>query len=129
MKTRYLSPPRRKGQREKTSEFSTMLGGKLGSGSGNKSMLNIILNFDVLTLKRFKGTMKRATVYFEDDLHTALKIKAAGLSSSLSELVNEAVKDSLNADLEDLKAFRDRESEPTLDFESFVSEMKNNGRL
>lgn len=73
--------------------------------------------------------MKRATVYFEDDLHKALKIKAAEVSSSVSDLVNEAVKESLNEDLRDLQAFRERELESTIDFETFVSGLKKNGRL
>ena len=43
--------------------------------------------------------MKRATVYFEEDLHKALKIKAAEASSSVSDLVNQAIRDSLAEDL------------------------------
>lgn len=73
--------------------------------------------------------MKRATVYFEDDLHKALKIKAAEISSSVSDLVNNAVKEAFAEDLEDLEAFRDRENEAVIDFESFVSNMKRNGKL
>jgi hypothetical protein len=73
--------------------------------------------------------MKRATVYFEDDLHKALKIKAFEASTSVSELVNEAIKDALSEDLDDLNAFRDRASEPTLDFESFLQDLKKNGTI
>jgi hypothetical protein len=73
--------------------------------------------------------MKRATVYFEEDLHRALKIKAAEASSSVSDLVNDAVKQALAEDLEDLQGFRDRESEPTVDFESFLKTLKNDGRI
>ena len=73
--------------------------------------------------------MKRATVYFEEDLHRALKLKAAEASSSVSDLVNEAVKEALAEDLEDLQAFRDRESEGTLDFESFLKTLKSDGRI
>lgn len=73
--------------------------------------------------------MKRATVYFEDDLHKALKMKAAEASSSVSELVNQAIRESLSEDLDDLQAFRDRESEPTMDFETFLKSMKSDGRL
>ncbi len=73
--------------------------------------------------------MKRATVYFEEDLHKALKIKAAETSSSVSNLVNEVIRASLADDLDDLQAFRDRESEPSVDFEDFLKGMKNNGRL
>jgi plasmid stability protein len=73
--------------------------------------------------------MKRATVYFEEDLHKALKIRAAEVSSSVSDLVNEAIRESLAEDLGDLQAFRDRENEPALDFETFLNGLKKNGRL
>ena len=73
--------------------------------------------------------MKRATVYFEDDLHKALKLKAAEVSSSVSDLVNQAIRDALSEDLDDLQAFRDRENEPTMDFETFLKSLKSDGRL
>ena len=73
--------------------------------------------------------MKRSTVYFEDDLHKALKKKAAEVSSSVSDLVNQAIREALSEDLDDLQAFRDRETEPTMDFETFLKSMKSDGRL
>ena len=73
--------------------------------------------------------MKRATVYFEDDLHKALKLKAAEASSSVSDLVNQTIREALSEDLDDLQAFRDRESEPTMDFETFLKSLRSNGRL
>ncbi len=73
--------------------------------------------------------MKRATVYFEEDLHRALKLKAAEISSPVSELVNDAVRSALLEDAEDLEAFKEREKEPVLDFESFVASLKKNGKL
>ena len=48
---------------------------------------------------------KRATVYFDADLHQALRLKAAVSSRSISEIVNEAVRRSLAEDAEDLAAF------------------------
>jgi hypothetical protein len=51
------------------------------------------------------GSKKRATVYFDPDLHRALRLKAAETERSLSDLVNEAVKLSLAEDAEDLAAF------------------------
>jgi mRNA-degrading endonuclease RelE of RelBE toxin-antitoxin system len=48
--------------------------------------------------------MKRATVYFEEDLHKALKLKAAEVSASVSDLVNEAIREALAEDLGDLQA-------------------------
>ncbi|WP_269525807.1 ribbon-helix-helix domain-containing protein [Coraliomargarita parva] len=73
--------------------------------------------------------MKRATVYFEDDLHKALKLKAAEASSSVSNLVNQAIREALSEDLDDLQAFRDRENEPTMNFETFLKSLKSDGRL
>jgi len=73
--------------------------------------------------------MKRATVYFEEDLHKALKLKAAEVSASVSDLVNEAIREALAEDLGDLQAFRDRETEPTMDFETFLQSLKSDSRL
>ena len=73
--------------------------------------------------------MKRATVYFEEDLHKALKLKAAEASASVSALVNEAIREALAEDLDDLQAFRDRETEPAMDFETFLKGLKSDGRL
>ena len=73
--------------------------------------------------------MKRATIYFEEDLHKALKLRSAETSTSVSDMVNEAVKDALAEDLEDLQSFRDRDSEPTVNFELFLKNMKRNGKI
>ena len=73
--------------------------------------------------------MKRATVYFEEDLHKALKLRSVENAMTLSDFVNEAVKRALAEDLEDLEAFRDRESEPSVDFETFLRGLKKNGKL
>lgn len=73
--------------------------------------------------------MKRATVYFEEDLHKALKMKSAEISTPVSDLVNDAVRYALLEDAEDLKAFKDRENEPVIDFETFVASLKKNGKL
>jgi hypothetical protein len=73
--------------------------------------------------------MKRATVYFEEDLHKALKLRSVQCATTLSDFVNEAVKDALAEDLEDLETFRERESEPAVDFETFLRGLKKNGKL
>ncbi len=39
--------------------------------------------------------MKRATIYMDEDLHKALKLRSAETSIPVSELVNDAVKASL----------------------------------
>jgi len=75
------------------------------------------------------STTRRATVYFDEGLHRALRIKAAETEQSISDLVNTAVRRSLAEDAEDLTAFRDRVREPTLAFEDLVRDMKQRGKL
>ena len=72
---------------------------------------------------------KRTTVYFEPDIHKALRLKSAVSERSISEMVNDAVRTSLAEDAEDLAAFDDRAEEPTLDFEDFVKKLKRSGKL
>lgn len=73
--------------------------------------------------------MKRATVYFEEELHKALKMKSAEISKPVSDLVNDAVRSALLEDAEDLEAFKEREHEPVIDFETFVASLKDDGKL
>jgi hypothetical protein len=73
--------------------------------------------------------MKRTTVYFEEDLHKALKMKSAEISTPVSDLVNDAVRAALLVDAEDLEAFKEREHEAVIDFEAFVASLKENGKL
>lgn len=72
---------------------------------------------------------KRSTVYLDEELHRALRLKAAETDRSLSELVNEAVRQSLAEDFEDLAAFADRVAEPDLPFEAAVKALKRDGKL
>lgn len=73
--------------------------------------------------------MKRATVYFEEDLHKALKMKSAEISTPVSDLVNDAVRAALREDAEDLETMKERENEPVIDFEAFVATLKKDGKL
>jgi len=72
---------------------------------------------------------KRATVYFDESLHRALRLKAAETDCSVSELINDAVRQSLAADADDLAAFDDRAAEPDLPFEEVVKGLRANGKL
>ncbi|HEV2057401.1 MAG TPA: CopG family transcriptional regulator [Methylomirabilota bacterium] len=72
---------------------------------------------------------KRATVYFDADIHRALRLRAAASDQSISDMVNEAVKLTLAEDAEDLAAFGERKREPNLDFEQFVKALKRRGKL
>jgi hypothetical protein len=73
--------------------------------------------------------VKRTTVYFEPDIHKALRLKSAVSERSISEMVNDAVRTSLAEDADDLAAFDERADESTVDFEDFVKEMKRSGKL
>ena len=74
-------------------------------------------------------TTKRATVYFDPDIHRALQLKAAASDDSMSDIVNRAVRLSLAEDAEDLEAFQKRKREPNLDFEKFVKALRRRGKL
>ena len=74
-------------------------------------------------------SQKRATVYFDPELHRALRLKAAEIECSISELVNEAVRLSLAEDAEDLSAFGERSEEPDLPFEDVVRDLKRRGKI
>lgn len=72
---------------------------------------------------------KRATVYFEAEVHQALRMKAAAADRSISDVVNEAVKIALAEDAEDLAAFEERKTEKSVSFESFVRGLRQRGRI
>ena len=76
-----------------------------------------------------KTQQKRATVYFDPDIHRALRVKAAETDRSISELVNEAVKIRLAEDAEDLAAFVERAHEPNLPFEDVLKDFKKRGKI
>ena len=75
------------------------------------------------------GEPKRATVYFDARIHRALRLKAAETDRSVSELVNEAVKDSLAEVAEDLAAFEDRARERSHRFEDVLKQLKRRGAI
>ncbi|MBT8145372.1 MAG: CopG family transcriptional regulator [Gammaproteobacteria bacterium] len=72
---------------------------------------------------------KRSTIYFEPEIHHALRIKAANSHQSVSEVVNEAVRLALREDSEDLNAFEERTEEPTLSYETLLKDLKSHGKL
>ena len=71
----------------------------------------------------------RSTVYLESDLHQALRLKAAHSKRSMSDIVNEALRQALSEDQEDLTAVRARAGEPALNYEDFLAKLKSDGTL
>ena len=72
---------------------------------------------------------KRATVYFDPAMHTALRHKALETSRSLSDIVNDAVRIALAEDAEDLAAFEERVHEPLITYEALLKKLKADGRI
>jgi hypothetical protein len=72
---------------------------------------------------------KRATIYFDPDLHKALRLKSVETSRSVSELVNQAVREALSEDAEDLAAFEERADEPLISYDEMIKRLKKDGRI
>ena len=72
---------------------------------------------------------KRVTVYLDPALHKALRLKSIETSRSVSDLIDDAVRDELAEDAEDLATFRARVKEPTVPFEAFVKDLKRHGKI
>jgi len=72
---------------------------------------------------------KRSTVYFDPELHRALRVKAAHTHRTLSDLVNEAVRMTLREDQEDLAAFDERADERTVTYEDLLKDLKAHGKI
>jgi hypothetical protein len=72
---------------------------------------------------------KRSTVYFDPDIHQALKVKAASTDSSLSEIVDEAVRLLMLEDQEDLEAIADRVTEPVITYDALLKDLKRHGKI
>ena len=98
--------------------------------------------FDAMTLSSYSAgaafpevsTMseqmsKRATIYFEPDLHQAVRLKAAHTRRSVSDIVNDAVRMALREDQEDLAAFEERAAEPAISYEALLEDLKAHGKL
>lgn len=72
---------------------------------------------------------KRTTVYLEQELHQALRLKAVVTDRSVSQLINEMIRDQLAEDADDLKIFRERSDEPVIDYESLLDDLRTHGKL
>ena len=72
---------------------------------------------------------KRSTIYFEPDIHQALKVRAASSHLSVSELVDEAVRLLMNEDQEDLAAFSEGEGEKEISYEALLNDLKKHGKI
>lgn len=76
-----------------------------------------------------ESKQKRATIYLDPVLHKALKLKSIETSKSISALVNQAIKDSLAEDAQDIAAYEERIGEPVISFSEMVKRLKLDGRI
>jgi len=72
---------------------------------------------------------KRATVYFDPEIHKALRLRAASTERSISDLVNDAVRQALSKDQEDLASFDERIAEPTITYQALLDDLKAHGKI
>jgi len=72
---------------------------------------------------------KRATIYFDPEIHKVLKLKSFETSRSISEIVNDAIKYELAEDADDLKTFQERANEESISFEKVLNDLKKNGKI
>ncbi len=72
---------------------------------------------------------KRSTIYFDPVLHRALRVKAAETSRSVSELINDAARDYLTEDAEDLAVFEERGAESLISYEDMLKRLRADGRI
>lgn len=72
---------------------------------------------------------KRSTIYFDPQLHAALRLKSVHSNRSLSDLVNDAVRAALAEDQEDLAAFEHRLAEPVMSYEELLNDLKAHDKI
>ena len=68
--------------------------------------------------------MLKISLNLEDTILKALKLKVTETNQSMSELVNDALKASLQEDLEDIKSWEERKAEDTYSYEEFLGLLK-----
>jgi len=72
---------------------------------------------------------KRSTIYLEPELHQAVRLKSVHSNRSISEIVNDALRQSLREDQQDLEAFEQRSNEPLMSYESLLKKLKADGKI
>jgi len=72
---------------------------------------------------------KRSTIYLDPTIHQALRLKSQETSRSMSEIINEALRETLAEDAEDIAVFDERADEPLLTYQQMVKRLKKDGRI
>lgn len=72
---------------------------------------------------------KRYTIYFEPTIHRVLKLMSVETDQSISEIVNEAIRNELAQDQDDLETFAKRAKEQTISYEALLKKLKADGKI
>ncbi|CCK78364.1 MULTISPECIES: hypothetical protein [Desulfobacula] len=72
---------------------------------------------------------KRSTIYLDPVLHQALRLKSLETSRSMSDIINEALREALSEDAEDLSVFDERVDDPLISYDQMVKRLKKDGRI
>ena len=70
----------------------------------------------------------KSNIYFDPEIHQALQLRAASNQTSISALVNEAVKQMMHDDLEDHAAFTERAAESEISRGDLLADLKRHGK-
>lgn len=73
--------------------------------------------------------MSKATVYLEDDIHRALRMKTAETHESMSQIINDALRVAMAEDLEDITDWHERRSEKPVGYEEFLRQLRADGTV
>jgi hypothetical protein len=73
--------------------------------------------------------IKRTTVYLDSELHKALRLKSVAVSRSVSDLINDAVRESMSEDAEDIAAFEERAGDRLVSYDEMLKRLKKDGLL
>ena len=73
--------------------------------------------------------MGKATLYLQDPVHQALRLKAAETHESMSQLVNDALRLMLADDLEDIGDWQQRRKEKSVGYAAFLELLRADGTI
>ncbi len=73
--------------------------------------------------------MSKATLYIDEPIHNALRLKSAETHQSMSNIVNEALQALLSEDLEDIREWKARKAEKSYGYEEFLKQLETDGTI
>ena len=73
------------------------------------------------------SALRKSTIYMRDDLHKAVKIKAAETDQSVSEVIEEAIHILIQEDHKDIETVKKRSRGPFLSYEQLLKNLKKDG--